>query len=158
MTGRGMAFMGFAAALGVVVAAVAVAQSRPVAPDDGLLPWRDAVAVAQGQILYADHCAACHGAALQGEPDWRTRDADGYLPAPPHDETGHTWHHPDAQLFAVTKYGVAALVGQGYVSRMPGYAGVLSDDEILAVLAYIKSTWPDRVIEVHDRINAEAGG
>jgi mono/diheme cytochrome c family protein len=124
----------------------------------GLLPHEDARVVAQGQAIYVDHCAACHGANLQGEPDWRRRDADGYLPAPPHDETGHTWHHPDAQLFALTKYGVAAVVGQGYRSRMPGYGGVLSDDEILAVLAYIKSTWPDRVIEIHDRINAEAGG
>jgi len=27
---------------------------------------------------------------------------------------------------------------------MPGFAGVLSDAEIRAVLAYIKSTWPER--------------
>lgn len=158
MIGRGKGLVGLAAALGVAGAAVAVAQSDPVARDSGLLPWRDAAAVAQGRIIYADHCAACHGAGLEGEPDWRTRDADGYMPAPPHDGTGHTWHHPDAQLFALTKHGVAAVVGQGYRSRMPGYEGVLSDDEILAVLAYIKSTWPDRVIETHDRINAGAGG
>ena len=74
---------------------------------------------------------------------------------PPEPVFAEPWH---AQLFALTKYGVAALVGQGYRSRMPGYDGVLSDDEIRAVLSYIKSTWPDRVIEIHDRINAEAGG
>ncbi len=158
MTGRFKGVTGLVAALAMAVAALAVAQSRPAVADAGLLPWRDAEVVAQGRVIYADHCAACHGADLQGEPDWRMRDADGYMPAPPHDETGHTWHHPDAQLFALTKYGVAALVGQGYRSRMPGYEGVLSDDEILAVLAYIKSTWPDRVIEIHDGINAGAGG
>lgn len=158
MTGRGKGLAGLAAVLAVAGAAFAVAQSLPATQDAGLLPWRDADAVALGRVIYADHCAACHGADLEGEPDWRTRDADGYMPAPPHNETGHTWHHPDAQLFALTKYGVAALVGQGYRSRMPGYEGVLSDDEILAVLAYIKSTWPDEVIVIHDRINDGAGG
>ena len=31
------------------------------------------------------------------------------LPAPPHNETGHTWHHPDEMLFAITKYGREGL-------------------------------------------------
>lgn len=131
--------------------------ARPVSAE-GLLPYRDPAAVALGRAIYGDHCASCHGAALEGEPAWTERDAEGYLPAPPHDETGHTWHHPDAQLFALTKHGVEALVGQGYRSRMIGFGDVLGDDEILAVLAYIKSTWPARVIDIHNRINAQSGG
>lgn len=133
---------------------VAVSQGRPAA--EIRIPHDDPRAVAAGRTLYAEHCAACHGADLEGEPDWRERDADGYLPAPPHDETGHTWHHPDAQLFDITKRGIEAVVGGGYRSRMIGYDGILTDDEILAVLAYIKSTWPARVVEVHDEINAAA--
>lgn len=113
--------------------------------------------MAQGQALYADYCAACHGTQLEGEPNWRERDADGYLPAPPHDVTGHTWHHPDAQLFAITKYGIEALIGNGYKSRMAGYQGILTDDEILSVLAFIKSTWPEEVIARHDQMNRMAG-
>jgi len=128
-----------------------------VADPQGLLPYRDADAVAQGQTLYADHCAACHGARLEGEPDWRARDEDGYLPAPPHDVTGHTWHHPDAQLFDITKYGIEAIVGNGYKSRMMGYEHILSDDEILSILAFIKSTWPEGVIARHDQLNRVAG-
>jgi mono/diheme cytochrome c family protein len=128
-----------------------------IAEDDaGFLPWRDPAAVAQGQAIYGDHCAACHGDRLQGQPDWQSRDADGYLPAPPHDPSGHTWHHPDRQLFEITKYGIEAVVGGGYTSRMAPYADILDDAEIAAVLAYIKSTWPARVIAVHDRINRDA--
>jgi mono/diheme cytochrome c family protein len=125
---------------------------------DGLLPYRDAGAVARGGQIYANTCAACHGADLQGEPDWKNRDAEGYLPAPPHDETGHTWHHPDGVLLDIVRRGTAAVVGQGYKSRMPGYAGVLSETEMREVLAYIKSTWPERVIGIHDRINEETSG
>ena len=141
----------------MMTAAIFLGAGYPaIAEDAGFLPWQDAAAVAQGQVIYRDHCAACHGDRLQGEPDWQIRDADGYLPAPPHDPSGHTWHHPDRQLFEITKYGIEAVVGGGYRSRMMGYAGILSDAEIAAVLAYIKSTWPPRVIEIHDRINRDA--
>ncbi|OZB15043.1 MAG: cytochrome C [Rhodobacterales bacterium 34-62-10] len=133
-----------------------LATSAMAAEEAGFLPWKDPAAVAQGQGIYTDHCAACHGDRLQGEPDWQTRDADGYLPAPPHDPSGHTWHHPDRQLFEITKYGIEAIVGGSYKSRMAGYQDILSDAEIAAVLAYIKSTWPPRVIAVHDRINRDA--
>ena len=51
-----------------------------------------------GRALYEQHCAACHGANLEGQPDWRSPDESGLYPAPPHDETGHTWHHDDAML------------------------------------------------------------
>lgn len=103
--------------------------------------------VAQGEALYGDYCASCHGANLEGQPDWQSPGPDGRLPAPPHDETGHTWHHPDNLLFQYTKLGGReALASQGveFDSGMPGFAGQLSDQEIWAILAYIKSTWPDR--------------
>lgn len=62
--------------------------------------------------------------------------------APPHDATGHTWHHPDRELFLITKNGLGAVV-PGYESDMPAVESVLSDEEITAILAYIKSTWPN---------------
>lgn len=103
----------------------------------------DARQVAQGAPLYARHCASCHGAKLQGEtPDWRTRKPSGTLPAPPHDASGHTWHHPDAVLFEITRNGLGKIAPPGYVSDMPAFAGTLSDAQIWSVLAYIKSTWP----------------
>ena len=114
----------------------------------------DSAQVALGQALYARHCASCHGAQLQGEADWRRRKPDGRLPAPPHDATGHTWHHPDTQLFAVTKRGTAAFMPAGYVSGMPGFAGKLDDREIWAILAFVKSRWP---ADIRRRQPARAG-
>jgi len=99
--------------------------------------------IEQGRQIYADQCASCHGAQLEGQPDWKTPLPSGRLPAPPHDADGHTWNHPDDILFRIDKEGTAAIVGGGYKSDMPGFA-VLSDAEIQAALAYIKSTWPER--------------
>ena len=100
--------------------------------------------VALGRDLYALHCATCHGADLEGQPEWKRALPSGRMSAPPHDASGHTWHHPDGVLFRLTKDGVAAVVGGGYESDMPAFEGVLTDEEVRAVLAYIKSTWPER--------------
>ncbi|TNF21209.1 MAG: cytochrome c [Rhodobacteraceae bacterium] len=104
--------------------------------------------LAEGETLYQGSCASCHGADLEGQPDWRSPGPDGALPAPPHDETGHTWHHPDSVLFEYTKLGgKAALAAQGidFASGMPGFGDQLTDAQIRNILAYIKSTWPDRL-------------
>ncbi len=98
--------------------------------------------VALGASVYAARCAQCHGANLEGQPNWRERRANGRLPAPPHDAGGHTWHHPDEILFGITKNGMAPYAPAGYASDMPAFAGVLTDDEIAAALAYIESRWP----------------
>lgn len=114
-----------------------------------------------GQALYLEHCASCHGAQLQGEANWKTPREDGTLPAPPHDATGHTWHHGDRLLFAYTKFGGAALMAargmSGFNSGMPGFGETLSDAEIGAILSHIKSTWPDDIRRVQaERSAAEA--
>lgn len=108
--------------------------------------------LALGARIYADHCASCHGPKLEGQPEWRTPRADGKLPAPPHDESGHTWHHSDRWLFHVVENGMAPpLVRQGYQSDMPAFRDKLSDAEIRAVLAYIKSQWS---AEIHRKREA----
>ena len=96
-----------------------------------------------GEEVYAATCASCHGASLEGQPDWKRRLDNGRMPAPPHDASGHTWHHADQDLVTITRDGLAAIV-PGYESDMPAFGGLLSDEEIRAVLAYIKSTWPER--------------
>lgn len=137
-----------AAALPVLAVAVAAAigaalfwQQRGEAPGtDG----PSAETFALGRPLYGENCASCHGVDLEGQPDWKSRLPSGRLPAPPHDASGHTWHHSDDALFRITKLGPAAVVGGGYESDMPGFGDVLTDAEIRAVLDYIKSTWPER--------------
>jgi mono/diheme cytochrome c family protein len=118
----------------------------------------DEETVALGAGLYAAQCAACHGAALEGQPNWRSRGPDGRLPAPPHNATGHTWHHDDATLFTLTKHGLQGLMDAAPETAMPAYAGVLTDAEIVAVLSYIKWTWPAHVRARHDSINERING
>lgn len=112
--------------------------------------------LAQGERVYAENCASCHGANLEGQPNWRRLNENGRLPAPPHDATGHTWHHDDATLFGITKLGTKEFTGLPIESDMPAFKDVLSDAEIRAVLAYIKSRWPARVRQQQDSINRRA--
>ncbi len=112
-------------------------------------PRPDPAQLALGQTIYAQHCAACHGTKLEGQPDWRRKLPNGRMPAPPHDDSGHTWHHPDAVLFAITRQGlVPPYAPPGYQSDMPAFAGQLSDAEIRAVLAYISSQWSAEVAKL----------
>ena len=126
-------------------------------PDERLRPDPDnAPLVALGRLTYAQHCASCHGANLEGQPNWRERGPDGRLPAPPHVAGGHTWHHSDDQLIAMVREGMAAFAPADYVSDMPGFKDVLSEREIVAVLAFIKSSWPPRERERQARVSAQA--
>ncbi len=121
--------------------------------DRVILRDNDLAIVALGISVYEANCASCHGADLEGQANWRSPGEDGRLPAPPHDKTGHTWHHDGDTLFQLTKYGVGALINDpDYVSNMPIYEGVLSDEEIIAVLSYIKSTWPEEIRARHNEM------
>ena len=111
--------------------------------------------VATGAKVYAQQCAACHGAKLEGQPNWRKRLSNGRFPAPPHDESGHTWHHPDDVLFGTVKHGLVPGIyaPPGYESDMPAFGGKLTDEEIWAVLAFIKSHWKSQdVLEARAEI------
>ncbi|MCX7560900.1 cytochrome c [Sulfitobacter sp. F26204] len=126
----------------------------PAAVADHDWAQRDILA---GQSLYGDHCASCHGANLEGQPNWRSPDADGRLPAPPHDGTGHTWHHDNALLFEYTKQGgktaLEARGVTGFNSGMPAFGETLSDAEIWNILAYIRSNWSASEQNAQDQRN-----
>lgn len=91
--------------------------------------------LATGKQVYDANCAACHGIKGEGQPDWRVP-VNGVFPAPPHDSSGHTWHHPDSVLLEVIAQG-----GSLPNSTMPAYAEILTVGEREAVLAYIKTFW-----------------
>ena len=120
-----------------------------------ILKPEDPDIVALGKQVYATNCASCHGTNLEGAPNWKLPDKDGLFPAPPHDETGHTWHHSEKLLFDLTKYGLAKVAGlKDRKSNMPVYENVLSDEDIIAVLSFIKSSWPEEIKRRHTRMSA----
>ena len=152
---RRYAAIALSVALMLVIGVLVVVKTSALRPATVRLLPNDAKVLARGETVYRNRCTACHGQQLEGQPEWRTRGADGLLPAPPHDETGHTWHHADDLLFRITKYGVGAAINDAsYKSSMPAFESTLSDDEIVAVLSWIKSTWPPSVRAHNDEINA----
>lgn len=111
---------------------------------------RDPQRIAAGKVVYDGYCADCHGARLEGQPNWKARLPSGRLPAPPHDDSGHTWHHANAVLFDLVKHGLKPPNAPAdYQSDMPAFGGTLSDDQIWAVLAFIQSRWSERVRAAH---------
>lgn len=138
----------------LAVLALALLPTAAFAEPIKLFP-QDETITGIGKVIYDSECATCHGKALEGEPNWKERKANGRMPAPPHDITGHTWHHPEQMLFEITKYGLQRFAGADYQSDMPAYKGTLTDAEIVAVLSFIKSTWPAEVQQRHDRMSGK---
>ncbi len=101
------------------------------------LPTLNPEIAAQGEVLYAQYCALCHGAALEGAASWKQTLPDGSLPSPPHDSSGHTWHHADELLMSIILNGG----DPSYNSKMPAFKDKLTEDESKAVLEFIKSKW-----------------
>lgn len=148
--GVGLLAVAFAFLVGAIVAALR-SEGKPSADPD------DPRQVALGKPIYERSCAACHGARLEGQPNWREKLPSGRMPAPPHDPSGHTWHHPDTMLFGMTKYGPVPgkYAPPGYQSDMPAFGSVLTDEDIWAALAYIKSAWPREILAAQAEVNRD---
>ena len=134
-------------------------------PADGDLAMPDlTVAAKNGKQSYAEHCAACHGANLEGAADWRSAGADGILPAPPHDDSGHTWHHTDEFLFAYVWLGGEETQRRMGISdpksAMPGFRDSLTQADVVHILSFIKSRWSERSRTYQQKITrqSQSGG
>lgn len=91
----------------------------------------------QAQNLYEQHCAECHG--IDGEGQQPEPNAPGM--APPHNESGHTWHHPDQQNFSTVWLGTA---------NMPAFHDKLTTEEILLILGFIKNWWGEDYLKTQE--------
>jgi len=129
------------------------AQASPQAPVTSTPAprWYDAAQVRRGEAVYGRHCAECHGPAAEGAPAWRQPGADGRYPAPPLNGTGHAWHHPLGMLRYVIRNGSPG--GQG---NMPAWGGKLDEEELLAVIAWFQSQWPEQAYANWSQIDTRA--
>ena len=94
-----------------------------------------------GQFLFKANCAVCHGINAEGTvADWHKRDANGKLPPPPLNGTAHTWHHSISGLVHTVKNGTIEIGGS-----MPSWQDKLSDDEIVSIIIWLTSLWPEEV-------------
>jgi mono/diheme cytochrome c family protein len=118
------------------------------------VPSLDHERVARGAELYATNCGACHGPELQGASDWKRSLPDGSLPPPPHDSSGHTWHHPDGLLLEIIANGG----GPALNSKMPAFQEKLTPDEMRSILEFIKSKWGRDAREFQWWITVTSGG
>ena len=89
-----------------------------------------------GKAIYEANCASCHGINGEGQPNWQIPNEQGVYPAPPHNNDGHTWHHPDQQLLEIIAQG-----GSLPTTGMPGFEGTLNQARMEAILTYIKTFW-----------------
>jgi mono/diheme cytochrome c family protein len=151
--------------LAVILALLAAAGCGPAAaPTAGgtqgpPLPTLAAEEAARGAAVYRGNCAACHGLRAEGHPDYgKKRDGEhGLYPPPPHDATGHTWHHGDATLFRIISEGGQSYAPPGFTSRMPAFKGYLSEGDIRAVIVYFKSLWGERERRFQAEVTANEG-
>jgi mono/diheme cytochrome c family protein len=139
----GRTALGLAVALALAVLGyAALAPDRPAAAETHFADASDIPTVLKGKGIYARYCASCHGHRLQGQPLWQLMDEYAGRRAPAFDESGHSWQHADEDLFHMIKYGRFAAAPADYHSYMPAFKDFLSDDEILAVLAFVKARLP----------------
>jgi mono/diheme cytochrome c family protein len=79
-----------------------------------------------GARLYEQHCSYCHGGLLQRVSPMRAK----FNPPVPQ-IINRIPGDPDAHLFWVAKHGIR-------LTGMPSWAGILSDDQIWQVIAFVK--------------------
>jgi mono/diheme cytochrome c family protein len=91
-----------------------------------------AASITNGEALYRDQCAGCHGRDGRGDGP-----AAGALPLPPADLTArHLWMHRDGELFWWISHGID---GPGGVRLMPGFDHSLGDDGVWNAIDYIRA-------------------
>lgn len=141
----------------VAVALIAAGATWYFQDDETIVPGdaTDLDQVAFGSRVYERICANCHGAELDGQLGWEQPLKDGTRLAPAHSAEGKTWRKADETLFEVVKFGGESLKPDGGVSRMPGFGEKLTDHEIWAVIAFIKSTWPNDLQDAQQHADIE---
>ncbi len=111
-----------------------------------------------GRAIYGEYCASCHGADAEGAPGWQKPDANGELPAPPHNGDGHTWRHSDGETTEMIAEGWRDPFNKTDRLTMPAFGAILKPEEIAAVVAYLKTLWTDEQRQFQSDKTQESSG
>lgn len=95
---------------------------------------------AEAQKLYQQNCMACHGATGQPDAESAVIKGLGVVPANFQDALFAS-REPSDDFFLVIKFGGAA---KGFSDKMPAFQGSLSDEQIEALVAYVKNIEGDQ--------------
>lgn len=109
----------------------------------------------EGEAIFHLHCAGCHGPHAQGENPSKPMGgmkADGSYIAPALNGNGHSWHHPTDVLRRIVTEGSPA---EG--SSMKGFGQTLTTEQIMSVIHYFQSLWPEEVRKEYQKREAERG-
>ena len=128
-------------AVGAAAAAATLAPPRGVSASN-FADADDPALTARGSHLYVMQCAKCHGRRLEGQALWQLRDEYRYRRAPALDFTGRSWRRSDDELFRIVKSGRVPETPSDVKSHMPAFQDRLEEGELLAVVAYVKASWP----------------
>lgn len=120
-------------ALGLVGLTVTARAADSAAPDPAQ--------VKAGRAIYSQNCASCHGINGEGAPNWRQPNELGEMPAPPHNQDGHTWKHADGMLYQIVQQGWRDPFNKTKRLTMPAFARNLSPAQTRDVIAYLKTLW-----------------
>ena len=104
--------------------------------------WYTPQQLAQGEVLFKQNCAVCHGQNAEATPNWKQSDANGIFPPPPLNGTAHAWHHDLEVLRKQIREG-----GQKLGGVMPAFGDTLTSEQIDMVIAYFQSKWPDELYQ-----------
>ena len=123
-------------AVGFVCAGLA-AGSMLAAPSPEVAPLPPTAAMqASGQSVYNDFCAVCHQATGEGTEEM-------YPPL-----AGSEWVNGDAgRMVRIVLAGVTgpiSVAGVEYSAAMPPWGPALNDDQVAAVVTYVRSAWGNR--------------
>jgi mono/diheme cytochrome c family protein len=100
--------------------------------------WYSQEQLEAGSVVFANHCAECHGQNAEATNDWKTPNADGKYPPPPLNGSAHAWHHPLSVLNSIILKG-----GGVYGGQMPAFEKTLSQEQIYSAIASFQQYWPD---------------
>lgn len=103
----------------------------------------DFAQLSRGAKIFQENCIVCHGQKAEGQKNWRKLNENDRYPAPPLNGTGHAWHHSNEVNANTIRNGTKHLGG-----NMPAWKDKLSDKDIMDVITWFQSKWPDEVYQV----------